>query len=74
MNQATETPPRITLEVSPDDAGLILDGLRMLLNCKRYATKDLADDPREIHAQYYDVVERIGQQIDQALGKAPARP
>lgn len=56
-------PDRIALQVSREEAEMIIDGLRMLLNSRRFSFKEPSEDVRQLHAEVYEAVARIEAEI-----------
>lgn len=50
---------KITIDVTPAEAEMIVEGLRMLLNTRRYSFKAKDDDVRKLHGPLFDAVERF---------------
>ncbi len=63
---ATET---VALQISREEAEMIVDGLHMLLNSRRFAFKEPNDDVRQLHARVYEAVERIEAEIKKGLAQ-----
>ena len=60
MSDPTSTAvPTASIEITRDEANLILEGLGMLLNCRRYSFKESHEDVRELHASVFQAYERI---------------
>lgn len=69
---ATEaTLARETLELAftRDELEFVLDGLRTLLNARRFGFKEPREDMRQVHAQLFDLLERVEGQVKRAFGK-----
>lgn len=49
----------VVLCVSHDEAHAIVEGLNMLLNCRRFSFKEPHEEVRQLHASLYETVERI---------------
>mgnify|MGYP001287488990 CR=1 FL=1 len=58
-----------TLEVTRDEADLILDGLVMLLNSKRFGFKEPDEDALQVHADLYAAVARFEAFFQQSFGR-----
>lgn len=58
-----------SLEVTRDEAELILDGLVMLLNSKRFSFKEPDEDSRQVHAELYAAVARLEAFLEQGFGR-----
>lgn len=75
MSTTVEAPESVTLHVSPEEAALIVEGLRMLLNSRRFSFKEPSDDVRQLHARVYQAVERIEDEVKKrsSPGKSASR-
>jgi hypothetical protein len=60
----------VVLRVSREEAHAIVEGLNMLLNCRRFAFKEPHEEVRQLHASLYETVERIEAAV---ATQAPAR-
>jgi hypothetical protein len=49
----------VVLRVSLEEAHAIVEGLNMLLNCKRFSFKEPHEEVRQLHASLFETVERI---------------
>lgn len=58
----------VTLALTPEEAKLVLEGLRTLLNCRRFGPKEPHEDSRQLHPEYYAVLEKVEAQISAATG------
>lgn len=60
MTDPTQTAPETaTLELTREDANLILEALTMLLNSRRFAFKEPHENVRDTHAATFESCERI---------------
>jgi hypothetical protein len=70
MSNPTSAPAQTAkLEVTRDEAELLLDGLRILLNSKRFAFKEASDDTRQMHADAYAAVARLEEFVRTNFGR-----
>jgi len=53
----------VVLRVSHDEAQAIVEGLQMLLNCRRFSFKEPDEDVRQLHAELFSTVERIAAEV-----------
>ena len=60
----------VVLQVSREEAHAIVEGLNMLLNCRRFSFKEPDEDVRQLHAALYETVERIEAAV---ASQAPAK-
>lgn len=58
----------VTLALNSEEAKLVVEGLRTLLNCRRFAPKEPDEDTRQLHAEYYAVLEKVQAQLAAATG------
>ncbi|MBX7072051.1 MAG: hypothetical protein K1X71_02795 [Pirellulales bacterium] len=59
----TYTTDGVELHFSRDEAGLVAEGLRALLNCRRFGIKEPYEDMRQTHAQLFELVDRVESQL-----------
>jgi len=69
MSRESTTVTTATLEVTRDEADLILDGLVMLLNSKRFGFKEPGEDALQVHADLYATVARFEAFFKQSFGR-----
>ena len=62
----------LVLRVTREEAHAIVEGLNMLLNCKRFSFKEPHEDSRQLHASLYETVERIGAAVAAQFPKGVA--
>jgi hypothetical protein len=74
VSTPVDTTDSVALHVTREDAGLIVDGLQMLLNCHRFAFKEPGEDVRQMHAQLYETVERIEAELATFIGRGKETP
>lgn len=67
-----ETVPttEITLSVTPDEAQMIVEGLKMLANSRRFSFKDREDDVDVLYRQLFETVVRIEALVKERLDEA----
>lgn len=53
----------VVLRVSHDEAQAIVEGLQMLLNCRRFSFKEPDEEVRQLHAELFATVERIAAEV-----------
>lgn len=58
---------RIEIAVNRDEAELVLDGLRMLSNCRRYSFKEGHESIRQLHGELLDLIARIETRFQRAV-------
>lgn len=72
MSTPVATPATIALHVTREEAEMIVEGLHMLRNCRRFSAKEPGDDVRTLHAALYDALERIEGELAPLLGRRGA--
>ncbi len=60
----------VVLRVSLEEAHAIVEGLNMLLNCKRFSFKEPHEEVRQLHGSLFEMVERIEAEV---ASQAPAK-
>lgn len=63
MSSSVAATGNVVLHLSRDEADAVVEGLHMLLNCKRFAFKEPHEDVRQLHAPLYEMVERIEAEV-----------
>lgn len=59
----------VELQLNTAEAELVLDGLKMLSNCRRYGFKEPNETIRELHGDVLDLIERVEGNLKHALRK-----
>jgi hypothetical protein len=59
----------VELVFTREEAELVVDALRTLLNARRFGFKEPHEDMRHLHAQLFDLLERVDGQVKRAFGK-----
>jgi hypothetical protein len=53
----------VDLHFSREEAELVVEALRTLANSRRFAFKEPQEDVRQLHAQLFDLVERVENEV-----------
>ncbi len=68
-NQPTTAPESTSLDVTRDEADLIIEALQMLCNCRRYAFKDQDEDVEQLHSHLFHSAGDLRQRLRDAFGE-----
>jgi len=67
QNAAPPAIDRVTLAVTRQQSQLVVQGLRMLLNCRQFQFKESDDNVRQMHSELFEAYEEIDAQVRQNL-------
>ena len=67
-NQPTTTPQTALLDVTRDEADLIVEGLKILCNCRRYAFKEQNEDVEQLHRDLFSIASDLQKRLHDAFG------
>lgn len=59
----------VDLHFTRHEAELLVEALRTLTNSRRFAFKEPQEDVRQMHAQLFELAERVERQVKQAFVK-----
>ena len=68
-NQPTTAPDSTSLDVTRDEADLIIEALQMLCNCRRYAFKEHDEDVEQLHRHLFNSAGDLQQRLRDAFGE-----
>jgi hypothetical protein len=69
-DQQATTGETVALSLTRDEAQVVVDALRCLVNTRRYAFKDDKVDINEVHRSMFDAAERIATAIRQQVSNS----
>jgi hypothetical protein len=69
VTTSVAAPETVALQITPEEAEMVVEGLHMLLNSRRFSFKEPSEDVRQLHHSVYEAVERIEAAIRKASPK-----
>ncbi len=67
-NQPTTTRQTASLDVTREEADLIVEGLKVLCNCRRYAFKEQDEDVEQLHHELFSTASDLQKRLRDAFG------
>jgi hypothetical protein len=68
-HQEAVTVDGVCLQLSAEEARLVVEGLRTLLNARRFSFKEPHEDMRQVHAPLFDLLDRVESELKRAAGR-----
>ncbi len=68
-DQTTTAPESASLQITREQAELILEAVKMLCNSRRYAFKDQHDDIEQVHSSLFDSASDLEQRLRDAFSE-----